>query len=84
MVGLSTTKGGRFQYQEKLELSHSLTGPAMVRFRGSNMEGTLRPNLCALLTPLLREETPLVSMEAHALMEERGVPIGGDVPLCLR
>ena len=84
IVGLSTTKNGRFRYQETLGLQHSLTGPAMVRFRGSNIEGTLRPNVCALLTPLLREETPLISVEAHALMEERGVPIGGDVPLSLR
>ena len=84
IVGSSTTKNGCFQYQERLELSHSSTGPAMVRFRGSRIEGTLRPNISALLTPLLREETTLVSMEAHALMEERGVPIGGDVPLCLR
>ena len=84
IVGSSNTKNGCFQYQERLELSHSSTGPAMVRFRGSKIEGTLRPNIGALLTPLLREETTLISMEAHALMEEGGVPIGGDVPLCLR
>lgn len=84
IVGLSTTKNGHFRYQEKLTLSNSLSGPAMVRFRGNGIEGTLRTNVCALLTPLLREEKPLVSLEAHALMEERGVPIGGDVPLCLR
>lgn len=84
IVGLSTTKNGCFQYQERLELSHSSTGPTMVRFHGSRIEGTLRPNISALLTPLLREESPLLCMEAHALMEERGVPIGGDVPICLR
>jgi hypothetical protein len=84
IVGLSTTKNGRFQYQESLQISHSLTGPAIIRFRGSSIEGTLRPNIGALLTPLLREATPLISMEVHALMQETGVPIGGDVPLCLR
>lgn len=84
IVGLSTTKNGHFKYQERLDLSHSHSGPAMVRFRGRGIEGTLRPNVSALLTPLLRHDTPLVSLEAHALMEERGVAIGGDVPLCLR
>jgi len=84
IVGLSTTKNGRFRYQESVEVTHSHSGPAMVRFRGDCIEGTLRPNVCALLTPLLRRESPLISLEAHALMEERGVPIGGDVPLCLR
>ena len=56
----------------------------MVRFRGDRVEGTLRPNVCALLTPLLRHETPLISLEAEALMEEDRIPMGGDVPVAIR
>ena len=84
VVGLNTTKNGRLRYNEKLQMTHSNSGPAMVRFKGSDIEGTLGPNVAALLTPLLREEKQLISMEAEALMDERGLAIGGEVPMAIR
>jgi hypothetical protein len=82
-VGLSTTKHGRIRYKESLEMTHSLTGPPMVRFRGKGVQGTLRANVAALLVPLLRNETLMISLEAEALMDEQSIPMGGDVPMAL-
>jgi SNF2 family DNA or RNA helicase len=56
----------------------------MVRFRGKSAQGTLPHNVAAVLVPLLRAETPMISLQAEALMDEHGIPIGGDVPIALR
>lgn len=83
IVGLSTTKHGRICYKESLQITHSLSGPPMVWFRGKSIQGTLRANVAALLVPLLRNETPMISLELEALMDEHNIPMGGDVPMAL-
>ncbi|KAL7551748.1 hypothetical protein ACHAWF_014931 [Thalassiosira exigua] len=64
----------------------------LVRFRSSSgrCEGSLDRTLCAILSPLLRLPArgegfarPLVSLCATALMEDRDLVMGSDVPLCL-
>lgn len=90
MVGLSTTsRNGRVRHGEKLNLTVSSNGPPIVRFRGSNVEGTLPQDESIMLTPLLRHvcdgpKSPnLISISAEALMEDTGLVIGSEVPLSL-
>ncbi|KAL7540398.1 hypothetical protein ACHAXR_010079 [Thalassiosira sp. AJA248-18] len=70
----------------------------MVRFHSSSgyVEGTLNRYLCSILSPLLRlpatttthnggnEFIPLVSIEGEALMEDRHLVIGSEVPISLK
>ena len=90
MVGLSTSRNGRVRHGEKLHLTASSSGPSIVRFRGSNVEGTLPQDESSMLTPLLRHvcdgskhPTNLISISAEALMEDTGLVIGSEVPLSL-
>lgn len=85
VVGSSTTKHARSQYLESLQMTHSSAGPAMVWFSGVSVKGSLSHNLASLLCPLLRHDatTTLLSIEAHALMGDHDIPIGGDVPISL-
>lgn len=83
-----TTKNGRVGYKEELQLTHSLTGHAVVRFRGTHVEGKLPENLARMLTPLLRMEndgaaTSLIALHGQALMEENRMQIGSQVPIAL-
>mmetsp|Transcript_6355 Transcript_6355/g.13370 ORF Transcript_6355/g.13370 Transcript_6355/m.13370 type:complete len:1327 (+) Transcript_6355:185-4165(+) len=67
----------------------------MVRFRSSsgNVEGSLNSYLCEILSPLLRlgcdttnnaSFTPIIHLEGEALMEDRHIIIGSEVPLSLK
>ena len=69
----------------------------MVRFHSSSgyVEGTLNRYLCSILSPLLHlpatnnncnsegEFVPLVSIEGEALMEDRSLVIGSEIPISL-
>ena len=69
----------------------------MVRFRSASghVEGSLNTYLCEILSPLLRlgcasndgnttSFTPLIHIEGEALMEDRHIIIGSEVPLSLK
>jgi len=91
IVAFSTTKRGSISYGEKLNLTFGKSGPTIIRFKGRFIEGTLDQPLSHILCPLLRHESEMEStsnnciltIQAEALMEERDIPFGGDVPLCL-
>jgi len=69
----------------------------LVRFRSypsGEAEGTLNRYLCSILSPLLRlpatnnarsnQILPLISIEGEALMEDRHLVIGSDVPISIK
>jgi hypothetical protein len=87
--GTCIQRNGSVDYQEQLELEHSRDGPPTVRFRGRRIQGQFPKHLSIMLTALLRasgtlNNTPLVILQAEALMEERNLPVGADVAFSLR
>lgn len=82
VVGFCTSRVGCVNYNENFELSSSSSGAAMIRFVSSRVEGTLPQSICAMLAPLLRNEKgPLISLTGCALMEDRYLRIGSEVPM---
>ena len=80
LVGHCTQRQSRVAHREVLELQHYHTGNnTSVRFRGSHVEGNLCKSLSAMVTPLLRQD--LVELRAAALMDDRNIPMGGEVAL---
>lgn len=75
--GVSRSKNGRVAFEESLTL---IFGGPIIRFQSLNLEGSLPTNLCAILTPL----EGLINISATALMEDRNIGIGKEVPLSLR
>ena len=75
--GVSRSKNGCVSYQESLFL---IFGGPIIRFKGLNVEGSLPTNLCAIFSRL----QDFLKIEATALMEDRNIGIGTDVPLSLR
>jgi hypothetical protein len=88
--GTCIQRNGSVDYQEQLELEHSRDGPPTVRFRGRRIQGQFPKHLSIMLTALLRasdklsNNTPLLVLQAEALMEERNLPVGADVAFSLR
>mmetsp|Transcript_35171 Transcript_35171/g.40107 ORF Transcript_35171/g.40107 Transcript_35171/m.40107 type:complete len:503 (-) Transcript_35171:2740-4248(-) len=79
--GVSRCKGGQVFYQEKLDLTCSEGGPCIVRLQGRSVEGTLPPNLCRIVTPLLRQR--FIRLSAFSLMEEKNIFIGTQIPISI-
>jgi SNF2 family DNA or RNA helicase len=75
--GVSRSKNGRVAFEESLTL---IFGGPIIRFQSLNLEGSLPTNLCAILTPLEGH----INISATALMEDRNIGIGKEVPLSLR
>jgi hypothetical protein len=99
LVGTCTTRYGRVFHRQVLEITHS-DNQNVVRFRGSQVEGTLSRSLAQMLSPLLSYKnnttvddmeddddhngtTKLIELRAEALMDDRDIPMGGEVPLKL-
>ena len=100
LLGSSTTRGGKIDFQEPLEVSYSQPSTnnninnsnrkpnvvTTVRFRGKNIQGTFARSLSAMLNPLLQyEQDPqLITLRAESLMDHRGIGMGAEVPLKLK
>lgn len=90
--GTCTQRHGSVGYKEVLDIEWTEKSNSLVLFRGSRIQGQFPKHLSEMLTPLLRYsgtktakgEPPIVSLEAEALMEDRGLPIGADVAFSLR
>jgi hypothetical protein len=87
--GTCTQRHGSVGYREVLDIEWTVSNSALVRFRGSRIQGQFPKNLSEMLTPLLRfssnhNDKAIVSLEAEALMEDTGLPIGADVAFSLR
>ena len=86
--GTCTQRSGSVDYKEILEVEHSRDGPPMLRFRGRRVVGQVPKHICYMIVPLLRintpGSTPMVVLQAEALMEERNLNIGSDVAFSLR
>ena len=92
--GTCTQRNGSVDYQEKLALEHNRDGPPMIRFRGRRITGQIPKFLGQILTPILRASDeriasngnckPILHLEAEALMEDGGLPMGADVAFSLR
>jgi hypothetical protein len=94
LVGTCTTRYGRVFHRQVLEITHS-DKHRVVRFRGSQIEGTLCRSLAEMLSPLLSysndndiedgddDRMKLIELRAEALMDDRDIPMGGEVPLKL-
>jgi hypothetical protein len=95
--GSSNSRNGRTEFKESLSISTASHGPPICRFSGASIEGTLPQHVALLVTPLLRynnassstgstnsiSNTPLISLSAEAMMQDRGLAIGAEVPLSL-
>ena len=86
--GTCTQRSGSVDYKEILEVEHSRDGPPMLRFRGRRVVGQFPKHISYMIVPLLRintpGSTPMVVLQAEALMEERNLNIGSDVAFSLR
>lgn len=82
--GTCTQRNGSIDHKERLLLEHTETGPPMVRFRGNRIQGQFPKHLSHMLAPLLRHSTPIVLIQAEALMEDRNLPVGADVAFSVR
>lgn len=87
--GTCTQRNGSVDHKERLLLEHAETGPPMVRFRGNRIQGQFPKHLSHMLVPLLRHSnssstTPIVLLQAEALMEDRNLPVGADVAFSVR
>jgi DNA repair protein RAD5 len=74
-----TSRRGRMNYQERLGTEAS--GPSLIRLRGKSLEGLLPEHLGRLLNPLVRQGW--LHLEAHSLLQEARVPMGGALPVSL-
>ena len=87
--GTCTQRNGSVDYKEILNVEHTDDGqPMMLRFRGQRMVGQFPKHMTYMFVPLLRQtpegSTPIVLLQAEALMEERNLPVGADVAFSLR
>jgi hypothetical protein len=84
--GTCTQRNGSVHHKERLLLEHTETGSPMVRFRGNRIQGQFPKHLSHMLVPLLRQHstTPMVLLQAEALMEDRNLPVGADVAFSVR
>jgi hypothetical protein len=82
--GVCTQRNGSLDYKETLQVENTDAG--MLRFRGSRIQGQFPKHLSQVMSPLLAAAAPnsLLRLEAHALMEDRFLPIGGHVAFSLR
>jgi len=96
IVSLSTSHKGSTRYHESIQIKSAFithdnlcldTARAKeiiaTKFKGSNVEGTLDPNLSSILTPLLSYEPggSLIDVQAIALMEDLNIQQMTEVPL---
>lgn len=82
--GTCTQRNGSVDHKEPLLLEHTETGSPMVRFRGNRIQGQFPKHLSRMLVPLLRHSTPIVMLQAEALMEDRDLPVGADVAFSVK
>jgi hypothetical protein len=75
------TRGGACRYQETFAIADVSADSTILRFRGSQMQGSFPKHLAMVLVPLLHAN--LIMLEASALMEERNLSIGAHVPFSL-
>ena len=98
ICAFSTSRRGSIRYNESITI-HASPSPLsssskmakaanIVRFKGSNVEGTLDNTLSAILAPLMRcrngttgTTSPFIQVLAKGLMEETLLNIGMEVPL---
>lgn len=76
--GVCTQRHGSLQYQESLQVEAS---DQMVRFRARQIQGQFPKHLNAFLGVLV--QLNVIRLSAKALMEERNLPMGAQVPFCL-
>jgi hypothetical protein len=80
--GVSNRKGVKVSYKEILQVTSSQSGPPVIRFKGSSVEGTLEHNLCLMMAPLQRQG--LIHLTAESMMEDLRIVMGTLVPMKLR
>jgi SNF2 family DNA or RNA helicase len=74
-----TSRRGGMDYQERLATEAS--GPSLIRLQGRSLEGRFPEHIGRLLNPLVRQGW--VHLEAHSLLQEAHVPMGGALPVSL-